>query len=66
MSAPKRRPGFDLRELIVGSLCAIVCVVSVWVVIVNQQTVGWPHLLAMLGGLAGLSVMLALYNRKYR
>lgn len=66
MSQPKRRLGFDLRELVVGLLSAIVFVASVWVVIVNQQTVGWPNLLAMLGGLGVLIGMLALYNRKYR
>ncbi len=63
---PRRRREVDVRALVTGLLAAAVFVVCLVVVIVGQQTVGWPSLAAMLAALAVLVGMLALYNRRYR
>lgn len=67
MTAPEpRRRGIDVREVVTGVLALVVAVACVLIVIVNQQTVGWPNFLAMMAALLGLIVLLALYNRRYR
>jgi len=63
---PEPRRTIDVRGLLVGLLAAAVFVGCLAVVVVNQQTVGWPNLAAMLGALAALIAMLALYNRRFR
>lgn len=65
MSERPRRT-IDVRGIILGLVAALVFAVCVIVVIVNQRTVGWVNLGAMLAGLAGLIVLLALYNRRFR
>ncbi|MBD8217261.1 hypothetical protein IFU40_01285 [Microbacterium sp. CFBP 13617] len=67
MTAPEpRRRSIDVREVVTGVLALVVAVACVLIVIVNQQTVGWPHFFAMMAALLGLIVLLALYNRRYR
>lgn len=67
MSEPRpRRRAIDVGALLTGLLAAVVTIVCVAVIIVNQTTVGWPNLIAMLLALAGLIVLLALYNRRFR
>jgi len=63
---PRRRRSIDVREVVTGILALVVVVACILVVIVNQQTVGWPNFFAMIAGLVGLIVLLALYNRRYR
>lgn len=63
---PRPRRSIDVREVVAGIAAIVVVVACVVVVIVNQQTVGWPNFLAMMAGLTGLIVLLALYNRRYR
>ncbi|OZD43740.1 hypothetical protein CH252_24690 [Rhodococcus sp. 06-1477-1B] len=63
---PRRRRAIDLREVVTGVVAIIVFVACLVIVVVNQQTVGWPHLLAMMAGLFGLIALLALYNRRFR
>lgn len=63
---PRPRRSIDVREVVAGIAAIVVMVACVVVVIVNQQTVGWPNFLAMMAGLTGLIVLLALYNRRYR
>ena len=65
MSKNTRR-SIDVKATILGIIAAIVFIACVVVVLVAQQTTGWPQLFAMLGGLIGLIVLLALYNRKYK
>jgi hypothetical protein len=45
------------------TLIAAGCVVAV---VVARPTVGWGHLAVMLAGLAGLLLVLASYNRRFR
>ncbi|MGN7970690.1 DUF6903 family protein [Microbacterium sp. 22296] len=68
MTAPDPRPrrSIDVREVLTGFVAIVVFVACVVIVIVNQQTVGWPNFLAMMAGLAGLIALLALYNRRFR
>lgn len=47
-------------------LCLVVLVVCIVLVVIGQKTVGIPYLLMELLGLAGLLVMLYLYNKKYQ
>ena len=49
--------------VLVRTLLAAACVA---VVAVARATVGWPNLLVMLAALAGLLVLLAAYNRRFR
>lgn len=48
---------------ILAIAAVIVCIV---LVIAGQRNVGWNGLLMELGGLAGLIILLWLYNRKYQ
>ncbi|WZH35559.1 MAG: hypothetical protein PIR02_12325 [Microbacterium enclense] len=66
MNTPRHRRTVDVREIVTATAALLVFLVCVTVVIVNQQTVGWVNFLAMLAGLGGLIVMLALYNRRFR
>ncbi|HEX6358122.1 DUF6903 family protein [Actinophytocola sp.] len=46
-----------------GTISAAACVV---IVVVARPTVGWGSLLVMLTALAGLLVLLAVYNRRFQ
>ena len=54
------------KKIIIGILIAIVFVVCVSLVVVGQKHIGPAGLGVMLIGLAGLIVLLWLYNRQYK
>lgn len=54
------------KKLLVGILVAIVFVVCVAMVIVGHRNIGLAGLGVQLLGLAGLIVLLWLYNRQYK
>ncbi len=54
------------KKIITGLLVAIVFIVCIVLVIVGQKNIGPSGLLMMLAGLAGLLVLLWLYNRQYQ
>ncbi len=54
------------KKLLIGIIIAIVFVVCVALVIIGQRNIGPQGLLMMLVGLAGLIVLLWLYNRQYK
>lgn len=56
----------DPKDVVRGVVTAIAFVACIVVVIVAHQTTGWLNLAFMLAGLAGLLVLLALYNRRHR
>lgn len=54
------------KKLLIGIIVAVVFVVCIALVIIGQKNIGPQGLLMMLLGLAGLIVLLWLYNRKYK
>ena len=54
------------KKILIGILAAIVFVACIVLVIVGQKSVGPTGLLTMLVGLAGLLVLLGLYNKQYK
>lgn len=56
----------DPKDVVRGVVTAIAFIACVAVVVIAHQTVGWLSLAFMLAGLAGLLVLLALYNRRHR
>lgn len=54
------------KKILMGILAAIVFVVCIVLVIVGQKSIGPAGLLTMLVGLAGLLVLLGIYNRQYK
>lgn len=56
----------QIKKMIVGILVAIVFVVCIALVIVGQRHIGLGGLGMELLGLAGLLVLLWLYNRRFR
>ncbi|MDF2989852.1 MAG: hypothetical protein K0S37_366 [Microbacterium sp.] len=56
----------DPKTVARGVLTAVAFVACIAVVVIAHQTVGWLSLACMLAGLAGLLVLLALYNRRHR
>lgn len=54
------------KKLLIGIVIAVVFVVCLALVIVGQKHTGPQGLLMMLAGLAGLLVLLWLYNRQYK
>ena len=54
------------KKILIGILAAIVFVVCIVLVVIGQKNVGPTGLLTMLLGLAGLLVLLGLYNRQYK
>lgn len=54
------------KKLLVGILVAIVFVVCVAMVIVGHRNIGLAGLGVQMLGLAGLIVLLWLYNRQYK
>lgn len=58
--------GENGKKLLIGIIVAVVFVVCIALVIIGQKNIGPQGLLMMLLGLAGLIVLLWLYNRKYK
>jgi multisubunit Na+/H+ antiporter MnhB subunit len=56
----------DPKTVVRNVVTAIAFIACIVVVIVAHQTVGWLSLAFMLAGLAGLLVLLALYNRRHQ
>lgn len=54
------------KKILVGILVAIVFVVCIVLVVVGQKNIGPAGLLTMLLGLAGLLVLLGIYNKQYK
>ena len=54
------------KKLLVGILIAIVFVVCVALVIIGHRNIGLAGLGTQLLGLAGLIILLWLYNRQYK
>lgn len=54
------------KKLIIGLIVLVVFVVCVGLVIVGQRNIGAPGLLTQLAGVAGLVLLLWLYNRQYK
>lgn len=54
------------KRIWVVIIAVIVFLVCLFLVINGQRTVGFPNLLEMLIGLAGILALLFLYNRPYR
>lgn len=54
------------KKTLLGILAAAAVAVCIALVIIGQRNVGWSGLLMELAGLAGLIVLLWLYNRKYQ
>lgn len=54
------------KKILVGILVAIFFVVCIALVIIGQRNIGWNGLLMELAGLAGLILLLWLYNRQYK
>ena len=50
-------------KLLIATVLVVACLV---VVVVNQRTVGWPNLLAMLAALGVLIALITVYNRSFR
>lgn len=54
------------KKILVGILVAVVFVVCIALVVVGQKNIGPTGLLTMLVGLAGLLVLLGIYNKQYK
>lgn len=54
------------KKILIGILAAIVFVVCIVLVVAGQKNVGPTGLLTMLVGLAGLLVLLGIYNKQYK
>lgn len=54
------------KKMLIGIIVAVVFVVCLALVIIGQKHIGPQGLLMMLVGLAGLLVLLWLYNRQYK
>ena len=54
------------KQILVGIVVAVIFIVSVALIIIGQKHIGPQGLLTMLVGLAGLIVLLAFYNHKYK
>lgn len=54
------------KKIIIGILVAIVFVACIVLVIAGQRIIGWTGLGMELLGLAGLLVLLWLYNRQFK
>jgi uncharacterized membrane protein len=56
----------NLKSILIGILVAIIFVVCIALVVIGQKNTGPQGLLTMLVGLAGLLVLLGIYNSKYK
>ncbi len=54
------------KKLLMGILAAVVFIACIALVVVGQKSVGPTGLLTMLVGLAGLLILLWIYNRQYK
>lgn len=54
------------KKILIGILVAVVFVVCIALVVVGQKNIGPAGLLTMLVGLAGLLVLLGIYNKQYK
>ncbi|MFC4502618.1 MULTISPECIES: DUF6903 family protein [Streptomyces] len=54
------------RTALLVTARVLVTAACLTLVVTARTTVGWGHLAAMLAGLAGLLVLLASYNRRFR
>lgn len=54
------------RKIIIGIVVLVVFVVCVALVVTGQRNIGPSGLLTQMAGLAGLIVLLWLYNRQYK
>lgn len=54
------------KKTLIAILAFAAVIVCIALVVVGQRNVGWNGLLLELGGLAGLIILLWLYNRKYQ
>jgi uncharacterized membrane protein len=54
------------KKILIGILVAVVFVVCIALVVVGQKNIGPTGLLTMLVGLAGLLVLLGIYNKQYK
>ena len=54
------------KKLLVGILAEVVFIACIVLVIVGQKNIGPTGLLTMLVGLAGLLILLWIYNRQYK
>ncbi len=54
------------KKIVIGIVLAIVFVVCICLVVVGQKHIGPGGLAVMLLGLAGLIVLLWLYNKQYK
>lgn len=55
-----------VKKLITGIVVLIVFVLCICLVVIGQRNIGPAGLLTMLAGLAGLVVLLWLYNRQFK
>lgn len=56
----------QLKKLIIGILAAIVVVICIVLVVIGQKNIGYAGLGMEMLGLAGLLVLLGLYNHQYK
>lgn len=54
------------KKILIGILVVVVFVVCIALVVVGQKNIGPTGLLTMLVGLAGLLVLLGIYNKQYK
>lgn len=54
------------KKILTGILVVVVFVVCIALVVVGQKNIGPTGLLTMLVGLAGLLVLLGIYNKQYK
>jgi hypothetical protein len=55
-----------MKESLLVTARTVVVIACVTVVVVARTTVGWGSLQLMLAALAGLLVLLAVYNRRFQ
>ncbi len=55
-----------IKQILTGVLVALFFILCVVLVIVGQRNIGAVGALTMLGGVAGLLILLGLYNLRYR
>lgn len=56
----------NAKKWLLGLLYFVIFVVCIVLIVVGQKTIGASYLGIMLLGLAGLIVLLWIYNRKYK
>lgn len=56
----------NVKRILIGLIVAVIFVVCVALIVIGQRNVGPQGLLMMLVGLAGLIILLWMYNRQYK